>query len=218
MDENLSFLLADISSFFGLIPASIAFYRIKTAIRAQRLLSILVWGGTCISLAAFALGFFWGAPNLYLLHIYTIFDFILLTLIFKPVLNQKMVNALLIVFPLFAAVNSILFEQLITFNVLNRSISAFLIMLYTLSFFTKALKEMKILQLEKTPLFWISIGALFYNAASFFIFLFSKDLVPFKSLWFTYFGVHSIFTILLYIFYSIALWIRPEKPSTYHSS
>ncbi|MCG8327832.1 MAG: hypothetical protein MI974_09120 [Chitinophagales bacterium] len=218
MDENLSFLLADISSFFGLIPASIAFYRIKTAIRAQRLLSILVWGGTCISLAAFALGFFWGAPNLYLLHIYTIFDFILLTFIFKPVLNQKMVNALLIIFPLFAAVNSIFFEQLITFNVLNRSISSFLIMLFALSFFTKALKEMKILQLEKTPLFWISIGALFYNAASFFIFLFSKDLVPFKNLWFTYFGVHSIFTILLYIFYSIALWIRPEKPSTYHSS
>ena len=218
MDENLSFLLADISSFFGLIPASIAFYRIKTAIRVQRLLSILVWGGTCISLAAFSLGFFWGAPNLYLLHIYTIFDFILLTLIFKPVLNQKMVNALLFIFPLFAVINSIFFEQLITFNVLNRSISAFLIMLYALSFFTKALKEMKILQLEKTPLFWISIGALFYNAASFFIFLFSKDLVPFKSLWFTYFGVHSIFTILLYIFYSIALWIRPERPSTYHSS
>ena len=218
MDENLSFLLADISSFFGLLPTSIALLRFRLANRTQRLLSILVWGSLGVSLAAFSLGFFWGAPNLYLLHLYTIFNFIMLTLIFRPILNQRLTNILLVVFPLFAAINSLFFERLVTFNVLSRSISAFFIMLYALSFFTTALKEMKIVRLEKAPIFWVSVGALFYNAASFFIFLFSMDLVPFKSMWFTYFGIHSIFTILLYLFYTIALWIQAEKPSTYHSN
>jgi len=69
---------------------------------------------------------------------------------------------------------------------------------------------MKVQHLEASPLFWISIGTLFYNAGSFFIFLFSKDIVPFEELWQTYFGIHAIFTILLYIFYSIALWVKQK--------
>jgi len=150
-------------------------------------------------------------PNLFLLHIYTIVDFILLSLIFKPVLPQLLSRLLLFGYPLFATINSVFFEQLKTENVLNRTLSALILMFYALSFFTKTLREMKILNLEKEPLFWISIGVLFYNAASFFIFLFSHYLTPIHNLWFTYFGIHAIFTILLYICYTIALWVQPKQ-------
>jgi len=218
MDENLSFLLANISSFWGLIPSVIALVMWKKGVPEQRLLSILVWGGTLISLAAFFMGEVLSVPNLFLLHIYTIFEFILLTLIFRSVLHPLFAKIVLIAFPLFAAVNSIFFEQLSTMNVLNRTISALLIMFFALSFFLVNLRAMKIVRLEKEPLFWISIGALFYNAASFFIFIFSKDLEPFQDLWFTYFGIHSLFTILLYTFYSIALWVQPKPPPTFPSN
>ena len=149
-------------------------------------------------------------PNLFLLHIYTIFDFILLTLIFKDVLPQIVFKVLIFTFPLFAAVNSIFLEKLMTENVLNRSISAFLLMFYALCFFTKTLGEMKIIHLERQPMFWISVGVLFYNAGSFFIFLFSRVLTPIPELWYTYFGIHAIFTIILYCFYTIALWVQPK--------
>lgn len=210
MEKELSFLLANISIYIGLIPSAIAFFRIKSPILVHRQLAILVWGITTIGILADIISFVFFWPNLFLLHIYTIFEFILLTLIFKPVLKPLIFKSLLILFPLFAAINSIFFERLNSTNVLNRSIGAFILMFYALSFFTKTLKEMKIIRLEQEPLFWISIGVLFYNAGSFFIFIFSSDLTPQKELFFTYFGIHAILAILMYIFYTIALWVQPK--------
>lgn len=211
MHKDVSFFLADVSSYIGLIPGFLAFFRLKNSLPEYRQLAVLVWVGTLINLFATFIGVFLHKPNLFLLHIYTIFDFILLTLIFKPVLNPRLTRFLIIGFPLFATINSIFFEHLKTENVLNRSLSALILMFYALSFFTKTLREMKILNLEKEPMFWISIGVLFYNAASFFIFLFSYYLTANRNLWFTYYGIHAIFTILLYICYTIALWVQPKQ-------
>lgn len=211
MTEETSFLLATISSYIGLIPGILAFFRIKNPLPDHRLLAMLVWWGIFISLSANFVNEVLGRPNLFLLHLYTIGDFIILTLIFRQVLPRVAFWALILVFPLFAVINSIFFEKMMTMNVLNRSISAFLLMFYALSFFMKTLREMKIKRLEKEPLFWISVGVLFYNAGSFFIFLFSKDITPFSEIWLTYFGIHSIFGIILYLFYTIALWVRPAK-------
>lgn len=211
MNKDFSFFLANISSYIGLIPCIIAFVKIKNKPRVFRLLALLLWGSTAVGILARFIGAFLHQPNLFLLHIYTIFDFILITLIFKPVLPLKLSRFFLIGFPLFAAFNSIFFEHLKTENVLNRSLSALILMFYALIFFTKTLREMKILNLEKEPMFWISIGVLFYNAGSFFIFLFSHYLTPIHDLWFTYFGIHAIFTILLYICYTIALWVQPKQ-------
>lgn len=209
MDKELSYLLAKIATYSVIIPGLLALYRIKSPVYTHRILSVLVLGSAFISLFAhFVIAYFkW--PNLFLLHFYTIFNFIITTLIFKSDLNKKASIILITLFTSFAAINSIFIERLQTFNVLSRSISAFIIMVYVLRFFTKTLREMKIQELEKVPLFWISVGALFYNAGSFFIFLFSKDISPFEELWLTYFGVHSILTIILYCFYTIALWVRP---------
>lgn len=211
MGKDLVIFLASFASYIGLIPTTLAFFKIKGATRGYLLLSILVWGGTGIGLLSLIISSFLHQPNLFLLHLYTIFDFILLSLIFKPVLPPSLGRFLLIGFTFFAAINSIFFEQLKTENVLNRSISAFILMFYTLSFFTKTLREMKIRNLEKEPLFWISIGVLFYNASSFFFFIFNHYLTVIPNFGYTYFGLHAIFTILLYIFYTIALWVQPKQ-------
>ena len=211
MSKEIAFILANISSLIGLAPSLLAFINIKNTTRDYRLLSVLIWIGTTIALLARFIGAFLHQPNLFLLHIYTIFDFILLTLIFKPVLSYNLTRFLIIGFSIFATINSVFFEHLKTENVLNRSLSALILMFYALSFFTKTLREMKIMNLEKEPLFWVSLGVLFYNAASFFIFLFSHYLTANRDLWFTYFGIHAIFTILLYICYTVALWVHPKQ-------
>jgi len=151
-------------------------------------------------------------------HIYTIFEFILLAFIFKPFLHRLFIKIVLVTFPTFAIINSVFIEHLNTMNVLNRSISALLIMFFALNYFLFNLRELKVQRLELEPLFWVSIGVLFYNAASFFIFIFSKDLGPFREAWFTYFGIHAFFTILLYTFYSIALWTQLKASRTYLSN
>lgn len=211
MNEELVRILNGFAAYIGLVPSFLVFFKLKRATYEYRLIAYLVWWGTLIGLLALFIGAYMHQPNLFLLHIYTIFDFILLTLIFKPVLPQFLSKFLLISFPLFAAINSIFFEHLKTENVLNRSLSALILMFYALNFFTKTLREMKVLNLGKEPLLWISIGVLFYNAASFFIFLFSHYLTASRDLWFTYFGIHAIFTILLYICYTIALWVQPKQ-------
>ncbi|MEL7121878.1 MAG: hypothetical protein AAFO07_20690, partial [Bacteroidota bacterium] len=188
----------------------LALFRIKSPLGVHRLLSILILVVVFINLGANFVNVILQKPNLFLLHIYTIIDFILLTLIFKSVLPTLIFRSMIVLFPLFAAINSIFFEKLMSLNELNRSISAFILMFYALSFFTKTLGEMKISRLESHPMFWISIGVLFYNASSFFIFLFSRKIDPYNDLWFTYFGLHSIFSIILYFFYTIALWVRPK--------
>lgn len=211
MDKELSYFLADVATYIGIIPCIIAFFRIKSPVYEHRPLSILIWGGFFVAIAAYLVSTVLKTSNLFLLHLFTIFNFILTTLIFKSVLNKKIIYILIFTYTIFATTNSVFVEQLNTFNVLNRSISAFIIMFLALSFFVKTLKEMKIQRLETIPLFWISVGALFYNAGSFFIFLFSKDILPSEKLWVTYFGIHSIFSIILYIFYTIALWVHPKQ-------
>lgn len=208
MNQELSLALSNTATFIALLPGFLAIFRWNSGSPIHRLLAILVWGNGGIGILAYCLAIN-GMANLYLLHFYIIFDFVLLTLIFSSVIGQKLVRGLLMVFPFLAIINSVFIEKLEGFNVINRSIAAFLIICYTLGFFTKTLREMKIQRLENTPIFWISIGAIFYYAASFFIFLFSTDLLPYDEMWLTYFGVHAIFTILLYIFYTIALWVRP---------
>ena len=211
MNEELLRILNDIATYIGLLPSFLALIKLKGAPFEYLFVAYLVWWGTLIGLLALFIGAYLHQPNLFLLHIYTIVDFILLSLIFKPVLPQFLNRFLLFGFPLFATINSVFFEHLKTENVLNRSLSALILMFYALSFFTKTLREMKILNLGKEPLFWVSSGVLFYNAASFFIFLFSHYLTPIHNLWFTYFGIHAIFTILLYICYTIALWVQPKQ-------
>ncbi len=211
MSERLSFFLADLSTYIGLVPVVLAFFRFKTLHPEQRRLAILVWVGVGIGISADWVSRLFFIPNLFLLHLYTIVNFVLLTWVYQSVVGARWARVIGIAFTVFAAVNSLFIEGLQTFNVLSRSISTFISMFFALRFFAKSLREMQISRLEMVPLFWISVGTLFYNAASFFIFLFSKDIAPHEPLSSTYFGIHAIFTVLLYIFYTIALWIRPTE-------
>lgn len=211
MDTSLSIQLSHIATFMIVLPSLLALLRLSSELRIHRLLIFLVGGAALVSILAYVLGSVFAINNLFLLHFYTVFDFIMMTLIFRDYLARAYVEWSIIIFTVAALSNSILIEQLSTFNILARSVEAFVIICYVMRYFWLTLQEMKIQRLEKQPVFWVSCGALLYYAAGFFIFLFSHDLLPFDELWFTYWGIHAIFTILLYLFYSIALWVQPEN-------
>ena len=208
--ENTTKLLASIGVFIGLIPCAIAIIRNSSLLPEQRKLSILVFGATSIAITSWYIASFLQMNNLFLLHFYNIFEFAMISIIYKPYIGSKTGVSLIILFTIFAATNSLFFDQLTTFNVLTRSMSAFIFMYYALTFFVMSLKKMNIQKLERAPFFWISCGVLFYYAASYFIFIFSKDILPHEELFYIYWSIHAVFTILLYIFYSIALSVRPK--------
>ena len=209
--KSIAFVIATISTLFGILPSLIAFLKIKSADEIQRLLRILVWGATLCGLSAMGLAKLLHINNLFILHFYTIFDLVMLTLIFRNYIGRNLSRGIIILFVTLAATNSIFVAKFNSFNVLARSIEAFIIICYALTFFTLTLKRMDIVKLNRSPMFWISCGALLYYAASFFIFIFSQDIQPMLDIWYIYWGIHAIFTIVLYIFYSIALWVQPEK-------
>lgn len=211
MDINFSIQLSHASSLMVLLPGLVALFRLSSTLRIHRLLTIYIAGAALISISGYILGSVFSINNLFLLHFYIIFDFIILTLIYRDYLPRTYVRWSIVLFTVLALANSIFIEKLSTFNVLARSVEAFIIIGYVMRYFWLTLKEMKVDQLEKEPIFWVSCGALLYYAAGFFIFIFSQNILPFKELWFTYWGIHAIFTILLYLFYSIALWVQPEK-------
>lgn len=90
MNQDLSLALFNTATFIVLLPCLIAIFRWSTGVAIHRLLAILVWGSAGIGLLAYWLAIN-GKANLYLLHFYIIFDFVLLTLIFRSVLSPRLV-------------------------------------------------------------------------------------------------------------------------------
>lgn len=208
---DISKTLMDVVSFIGLIPTLIAILTFQRHNRTQRRLAWLVWGSTVISLTAFVLAAVFHRPNLFLLHILTIFELIFLTLIYQDYLPRKMDRIIIVVFSLGALFNSIVVEQFASMNVPARSMEALIIIVYALLFFSTTLRQMEIKHLERIPLFWISSGGLIYYSGSFLIFLFSVNIRDFGELWFGYWGLHALFNILLNLIYAVALWVKPTR-------
>ena len=215
MEQEFVLQLFLFATFYALVPALVALVRWNRADETQRYLRVLVWAAALVGIGAHVMARVLKENNLFLLHFYTILEFILLTLIFRNYLPKKFVWWIIGLFSVAALINSVFIEKLGTFNVIARSVSAFLIMCYVMRYFWITLRDMKMRYLERQPMFWISCGALLYYAASFFIFIFSNDILPLADLWWTYWGVHAIFTILVYTFYSIALWVGPQQQVVY---
>ena len=125
MDPETSFFLARISSYIMIGPCVLSLFRFKSPFQVHKQLAFVVFLGAFISIAANFFNVVLQMPNLFLLHIYTIFDFILLTLIFKDVLPQIVFKVLIFTFPLFAAVNSIFLEKLMIAKFSCRTPSVF---------------------------------------------------------------------------------------------
>lgn len=211
MDKSFIILLFKIGTYIGLLPILVGIWHRKHGNGTQKSLFLLVVLATSIGISANLVSKYFNIPNLFLLHFLTVIEFGLLTWIFRDYLPKGWAKWLIITFTVVALGNSIFLEKLVTFNIYARSVEAFAVMVFALLYFARTLREMKVKRLEQEPMFWISCGTLIYYAASFFIFLFLMDILPYGDLWFTYYGIHAIFVIILYLFYTIALWVRPKS-------
>ena len=215
MGIKTSILLAEISASIGILPILIGLFRRKQANAAQRTLLLLVLFAFATEIVALAIAGLFKANNLFLSHFFPLIEFFFLSKIYQKeledILPANFFTSLLIVFTSGALINSFFFESLLQFNNKSRAISSLLIIFFTLAYFYKTLKEVKIKKLESEPLFWLSIGLLIYFSASFFIFIFSNYLQPSVKLSYTFWGIHALLNISLYLFYAIALWIKPQK-------
>jgi len=216
MEESIARFIMKASAYIIILPTFFAVFRYKVGDYEQRKLSQLIFLSAFIEFAAIIMGSgFLHRNNLILLHIFTIIEFAFLALILRPnveeLISGKRINQLIIGFSIFSIINSLFFESILQFNAFARAVEGLLIIFLSLVCLYLILKTLKIKQPERSPLIWIIFGNLLYFSSSLFVFIFSNSLMPSKNISFTVWGIHAFMSVLHYLFYTIALWIKPKK-------
>lgn len=161
---------------------------------------------------------FWlsSIPNLFLGHIHTIIEFLLLANAYRIALRSfvrpRVIPVIMVLFTLLAVSNS-LFLQDFKFNNSNIKISESIILIaFSLIFFYKISRELVIARLEKYPMFWVSCAVLVYFSSSLFIFTYSNYLLFYsKQLGIQVWFIHALFFIVFNTILALALWNAPRN-------
>ena len=214
MDRIWAELITDISIYSVVIPFCIGVLKFSNLNILQKWVAILVLVTSFGELAIYIMDKVSG-NNLPVVHLFTVFQFVIFVLIMKkgltPLIPKRVFDFLIVFFVLFAFCDAFWWHGIYNFNTYSRPLSGFILLFLALCFFYKTLKELKIKHLEKTPLFWVSAGILVYFSGSLFIFLFTNFVKSSDQALLTLWGIHAIFNILLNISFTIALWIKPVK-------
>ena len=168
----------------------------------QWVFGFVVFGFIAFVLHAFV---FDGVNNLFLMHLYVPLKFILFTGAYRHFLKGFVSTRILVwVVVLFIGYNifNTMFIQSITeYNSYPRALGSFLISIYAILWYLKALTNMEIRRLRDEPVVWFNTGVLIYFAGSFFVFILSNQ-VLFQSVALSK-QVWLISSTLMFIFYQI---------------
>lgn len=149
--------------------------------------------------------------NLYLLHIYTISEFILLTIVYKKLLSDLLKPwfflILTSVFLSFAIADAFFLNGVMRYNTFSRPAEAFIILIYSILYFVQLLRSLQVQRLESEPFFWINSAILLYFSSSLFLFILSNSILGVslamnKIIW----SLHAILAWIMYTTVSIGLW------------
>ncbi|WP_106791072.1 hypothetical protein [Aquimarina sp. Aq78] len=221
MSKELFDNLSLISSFIVIIPLFLSIYKFKSLNKIQVKLVYLL---LIVLIVEVISNMFWYKKinNLPLYHFFTVVQFLLIVNIYRRALSQTFskyfFTALSTGFTGFAIINIIYFQDFFTFNSNATTLMAAIIIFLSLSYFYALLKEVKYSALETNPMFWINSGFLIYFSSNLILFFMNNTL--FKGvteashiLW----GLHAAINIVLTIFYTVAIWVKPKKETNENS-
>jgi hypothetical protein len=150
-------------------------------------------------------------------HLYTFVSFLLLGLFYNSMLRgffrKNWILRIVVLFEVYFLINSFFIRGIYEYPGLARSISIFILVLFSIVYFYKTMVEAKLKSLSKEPLVWFNTAILIYYSGSLFfnilfdlIFDYSKE---FGNLTFFYF---RILNVLFYSLLAIGFWkIKPLK-------
>lgn len=215
MKKDLFFILGNVSTFIVVIPILISVVRFKLLSAIQlKLVHFLI----LVLIVESISNILWRKKinNLPIYHFYTIIEFLLIIRIYWNTLSQLFSKRLLIgvsiIFVVLAVLNTMFFQSIYVFNSNITTLLSILVILFSLSFFYKTLKDVEYTALEKNPMFWINSGFLIYFSSNLILFFINNYLFEGSTeASFLIWGLHAIVNIVLIIFYTIAVWVNPRK-------
>lgn len=149
--------------------------------------------------------------NLPGLHVYTVFEFLLIALFYHLFLNgfisKKIIPSLIIFFTVFAIINAVFIQTIYEFNTYPRAIESLVIVCLGILAFYKMFQTQEYERIDQTPVFWIVSGITLFFSGNLFLFvlgnlLLSKDVELSKLAW----GINASLGIFMNIFIAIGLW------------
>lgn len=151
--------------------------------------------------------------NLFLYHFYSVAEFVLLGVLYvrhlDGLIESVYIRFILAVFVLFALVNTLFFQSLQQFNSHVTFAESLLLIIFSILYFYKELRDLENRNLDRVPMFWINTAVITYFSGALVLFHVANDLIPESMkvkgvVW----GIHALFNIVHYTLFAIALWIR----------
>jgi len=158
---------------------------------------------------------FWKANinNLPILHVFTLLEFLILLRFYSILLTKIIPTAvflfLALAFPLFAIFDSVLLENIFTFNTLARSFEALIFIFLSISWFLKIVsKEENASTVSYKGINYINGGFFIYFSGSIALFSFSNYINQLAhSLLMNIWTIHTLLLVFLYLAITSGLWI-----------
>ncbi|MDO7874264.1 hypothetical protein Q5H93_05930 [Hymenobacter sp. ASUV-10] len=208
--------MASNGSVFLLVSSGMLLLRWRYLTSCLRFAALFIGLAILGEIVSYITGHLLHVHNLYILHGYTIVEFLLIALFYRSFFNgfypRWLVPALIAGFLLIAALSTIFLQQLSDSNAYVRGLESLLVIGLALLCFYKILTELLTKRLEKDPVFWINTGFLLYFAGNLFLFLLSNALLkqPHQQLSFMAWGLHALLMALMHVFIGIGLWFSPN--------
>lgn len=150
--------------------------------------------------------------NLPILHLYTLLEFLILLRFYSLLLKDFFSNAIFISFAIlfsaFAIIDSLLLENIFTFNTLGRSVEALIIIFLSICWFIKIVSSDETLNLSRYKgINYMNGGFLIYYSGSIVLFSFSNYINQLAHpLLMNIWTIHTLLAVLLYLIITLGLW------------
>lgn len=152
---------------------------------------------------------------MFVLHIFTFCEGILLILYFRSFFNKEWVKksfiALFVGFAGIAISDIIFWESLDEFPAITRTIECVIIMILSILFFINLFQQSSVSNLIQYNHFWLASGLLLFFAGTFFMNIVGSLVIHKNNLGFNIYDIHSFLNIFLNIIYTIALWMSSRR-------
>ncbi|MCG8391246.1 MAG: hypothetical protein MJA30_37185 [Cytophagales bacterium] len=204
-----------ISSYLFILPLGITFLRRNSLDDTQKLLRWVIYLLSASQMIGTALWYF-KINNLPLIHIYPLIELAIFSVLYQKALRTlyhpnviPFLTGLVIVFSIF---NSVFVQSIFVFSSNSITLVSGVLIIYSISYFVKLLRDPPIDFLDRSPMFWINCAILIYFSGSFMIFMYSNYMLPkSKDTQMVMWGIHAILNMARFFLFSIALWVKEKR-------
>ncbi len=204
-----------IASYFFLVPLGISVLYRHNLNAEQKILRWVIYISSGTQLIFRTLWHF-EINNLPLFHIYPLIELTLLSILYQKALKSffpvRTVPVLSGTVLIFSLINSLFIQSIFIFNSNAITLESGVLIIYSISYFIRLLKDPPVEYLDRKPMFWINCAVLIYFSGSFMIFMYSNYMLPKpKEVQMVLWSIHAVLNIVMYLLYSIALWVRERN-------